>query len=280
MADLSYSSEAENVLSKFYRVDTVVYVEGVDDVLFWEYLFALFSEHSFKIKEVGGKLEVQKYVEKIRSGEINAIVARDADFSYTEKFPDNPNILRSYGYSIENSMICMKSLKKVIRSMGKMPVRAINETGITDWFDKLFESTKDLVLFDIANDLLKAGKVVSGDNCSRFMKSRKSPDICDNKIAAHLSKLDFELSKSMEEQITNALDISNRNISDCIRGHFLFSASLKYVASAISKLRKGISISNDSYFGAIHIAFENIFNDDHNHYEYYRDIVKKVEIMA
>ncbi|HCX7732599.1 TPA: hypothetical protein OZ640_004640, partial [Escherichia coli] len=37
--NFSWSNEAENVISLFYDADIMVYVEGEDDIAFWEIIF-------------------------------------------------------------------------------------------------------------------------------------------------------------------------------------------------------------------------------------------------
>lgn len=280
MAELSYSSGAENVLNKFYGVDTIVYVEGSDDIPFWEFIFTQFTDYSFAINDVGGVPEIKKYITKIETGEIKAIVACDADFSYTGSFSEHQNVLRSYGYSIENSMICQKTLRKVIRSIGRVPMKDIDDDNISNWLEMLADSTKNLVIQDIANHMMSEGKSVTGDNCSRFMKSSKSAEVCPRKIEQHLAVIDLKTSEELENKITRSVIESNRTTADFLRGHFLFSASLKYVISEIKKFGKNVAISNDSFFGALFIAFEAVFNSTHNHYNYYQNIVGKIEVST
>jgi hypothetical protein len=280
MPKLSYSNDAENILNKFYGVDTIVYVEGADDIPFWEFIFNKFADYSVEINDVGGLHEVEKYITKIEAGEITAVVACDADFSYTGRFSRNPNVLRSYGYSIENSMICHKTLKKVIRSIGRIPMRNIDDNNISHWFETLANSTKNLVIQDIANHIMDEGKSVAGDNCTRFMKSSKSPEICSRKIEQHLAVIDLNMSKKLENKIINTIEKSERTEADFLRGHFLFSASLKYVISEIKKFGKNVAISNDSFFGALFVAFEAVFNNTHSHYNYYQNVIGKTEVSS
>lgn len=280
MAELSYSNDAENVLNKFYGVDTIVYVEGIDDVLFWEFIFNQFADYSVEINDVGGVFEVEKYIVKIEAGEIKGVVACDADFSYTGRFSKHQNVLRSYGYSIENSIICQNTLKKVIRSIGRVPMRNIDDDNISHWFQALADSTKDLVIQDIANHIMDEGKSVAGDNCNRFMRSSKSAEICPRKIEQHLADIDLKMSKRLENEIIRSIAESDRTEADFLRGHFLFSASLRYVISEIRKFGKKVAISNDSFFGALFIAFEAVFNSKHSQYNYYQNIVSQVEVSA
>ncbi|MEE9437549.1 MAG: DUF4435 domain-containing protein [Saprospiraceae bacterium] len=276
MADLTYSNEAENILNIFHNVDLIVYVEGRDDVPFWEFIFDKFSEHSVEINDVGGYPEVLKYMDKIISGEITAIVACDGDYSYAEEFPDHNNILRSYGHSIENSMICEQSIKKVIRSLGRVSHKSINEKLIDDWMYQLFETTRQLVVYDFANHILQSGKSVIGNNCARFMTSQKSSKFCPNKISNFIMELDIELDSDLEKNIIENISNAGRDIPDFIRGHFIFSATLRYVISYLSKIEKSIQISSDAFFGSLMMAFESAFTSKHKHYEYYNNSVCRI----
>ncbi len=65
MAKLEYSVGAKNVLTRFYRVDKMLYVEGDDDVPFWEFMFEKFADFNVEVQEVGGKEELRKYVKLI-----------------------------------------------------------------------------------------------------------------------------------------------------------------------------------------------------------------------
>lgn len=53
MPSLDYSLEALNLLNAFHQVDKVVYVEGQDDVPFWEFLFKKFTNLNIYIEDVG-----------------------------------------------------------------------------------------------------------------------------------------------------------------------------------------------------------------------------------
>lgn len=278
MTNLSYSNDAENVLNRFYGVDLIVYVEGSDDIPFWEFLFELFVDYSVEINDVGGLPEIEKYISKVEAGEINAVVACDADFSYSGNFSEHSNVLRSYGYSIENSLICDNTIKKVIRSIGRIPRKKLEGIKVSDWLNRVESCTKKLVIHDIANHKLNTGQSVAGNNCSKFMKSKKSSEICVNKIETHLARINLNIPNDLKLKIENSIVESDRTEIDFLRGHFLFSASLKFIISKIKEFGKKVSISNDSLFSALIIAFEAVFNSSHKQYNYYKNIICKVKL--
>lgn len=280
MAELSYSSSAENVLNKFYGVDTIVYVEGIDDVPFWEFLFNKFTDYSVEISDVGGVPEVEKYIAKIEAGEITAIVACDADFSYIDRFSEHSNVIRSYGYSIENSLICDKTLKKVIKTIARVPMKSVVEGSIFQWLNMLESTTEKLVIQDIANHIMGEGKSVAGDNCAKFMKTKKSAEVCPRKIDQHLITIDLNVNKRLEEKIKSSIVESDRIEADFLRGHFLFSAALRYVTSEIKKLGRNVNVSNESFFACLLMAFESVFDENHNHYNYYKNVIGNTDVMS
>ena len=70
MSDIQYSTDALNVLSDFYGVDTLVYVEGDDDVIFWQAIFEKFASRSVRFESVGGDAALAK---RIASRPLNAL---------------------------------------------------------------------------------------------------------------------------------------------------------------------------------------------------------------
>jgi hypothetical protein len=278
MARLRYSIGAESVINRFHGVDSMVYVEGDDDIVFWETIFGKFADYSVKICDVGGLPEVKKYIEKIEAKEINAIVACDADFSYSGSFSEHPNVLRSYGYSIENTIISENTIKQVIRSIGRVRITDIDQIDISSWLRELADFTKDLVVLDISNHIQKSGKSIGTDNCSRFMVSSRSSRICPIKVEQHLIDVDLDINEEIEQRISDLLNDANRTEYDLLRGHFLFSASLKFIIHSIRKLGKKVTISNHSLFGALFLAFETEFDKDHSHYRYYQEVVGTIDL--
>lgn len=44
MGELSYSNEANNLLNRFYGVEKILYVEGDDDIPFWEIILKSYPQ--------------------------------------------------------------------------------------------------------------------------------------------------------------------------------------------------------------------------------------------
>ncbi len=237
-------------------------------------------EYRVEVQDVGGSKELAKYIGKLESGELQGIIACDSDFEALKSSVSNPNIIRTYGYAIENSIICPSTILKVIRSIGKIPAKNSPVQELDLWLNRFIQIMKKLVIYDIHNELNCIGISVVGDNCSRFFKSQKSHDLCEVKINDFIENIGFSVCQSEMDYISNLIGGMSRDFSDFIRGHFLFSAVSKFISTRIKQINSKASISNDALFGSLLIAFENNFNTDHKHYNYYANALKNVSIAA
>ncbi|MGB3312594.1 MAG: DUF4435 domain-containing protein [Nodosilinea sp.] len=276
MVDFSYSTEAKNVLNQFYGVEKILYVEGDDDVPFWECIFDKLSPFSVKVQDVGGKPEAKKYAAEIISGSADYLVAMDADYDKLFSQENHPNIIYTYGHSIENSMVTEATLTKLLQHTSKLPRRLIPEFLPEKWLSEISEVVKPLVLYDIASREDEIGCSVMPDNCDMFFKTRKSCDLCRDKIFCYIDDLLIEFDSERLLKISLILSEIGLSILDMINGHFLKSATLRFLKSTVESLKSSISISNDMLFASLMIAFESLFDDTHPHYIYYKNKITSI----
>lgn len=280
MNDWNYSNDALNVLSAFYEANKMLYVEGDDDVVFWELILEKFEVNGLKVQSVDGVNELKKYIEKINNNEIDDIAARDLDFSVLdENWEDVPNVIVTYAHSIENTLLCSKTVHKVIRSYGRFKSSDVNEVDCATWLSVFYETFENLVLYDAANELKNEGISILGNNCSKFMINEKSHNIGKTKIDSFIAqnKLD-EMFLDFIDELKLLIIHAGREASDFMRGHFLFSGILKFINYKIKSLSSSKSISNDALFSNAILAFENVFNSSHPHYQHYENQMKKIII--
>ncbi|WP_350634493.1 DUF4435 domain-containing protein [Pseudoalteromonas sp. GW168-MNA-CIBAN-0100] len=280
MDDFYHSEDANNIVHLFYNADVMVYVEGEDDVPFWEVVFNSLAEYKVEVQEVGGSKELAKYIEELELGKLQGIIACDSDFEILKGSLPNPNIIRTYGYAIENSLICPSTILKVIRSVGKISAKNIPSQELGVWLSYFTRIMKNLVIYDVHNELNGLGISVVGDNCSKFFKSQKSHDVCETKVNEFIANIGFSVSQNEIDTIINLIGEIPRDFSDFIRGHFLFSAVSKFISASIKQINSKVSISNDALFGSLLLAFENNFDEEHKHYNYYSDAIKHLSIAA
>jgi len=268
-----YSIEALNVINRFHKVEKIVYVEGEDDVLFWEIIFEKFATFSTKIEDAGGKEELKKLSEKVISGEANFLVAMDSDYDKITDNTNHKNLIFTFGYSIENTIINSASLHKILRNLSKLPKRELPTSVCEEWLNSLESSVKKMIVFDLLNHKNKHGIKVIPDNCDRLMTSKSSCYLCNNKIEDYLEKTGI----LVEDESYNLIesDISSLKIRyiDIIRGHFLFSSALRFVKVKVANFKSNVSISREMFFGALVSAFETVFDPTHPHFSYYREVI-------
>jgi hypothetical protein len=57
-----------------------------------------------------------------------------------------------------------------------------------------------------------------------------------------------------------------------LRGHFLMSATLRWIKTETEKRKKAsISISEEMLYSSFLLAFESLFDSTHPHYSYYKN---------
>lgn len=218
--DLVYSAEDQNVLHEFYDCQCIIYVEGKDDALFWKMVCEFAEINDVHIEDVGGNEELEKKLMDIKTKNVFAVVAYDADFSAYEKSIDShPFIVRTYGYSIENTMYCASSLNSFVRKLS----RSLDdyEGNAKDWSANFVESCKPLLLYGIANARFARGVPVFGNNCTKFLKSGQSVEVCKQKVDAFIASFSAAFSATEIAECEELLKQETRPLETVIKGHFI-----------------------------------------------------------
>lgn len=280
MSDFEYSNEALNSISYFYKVEKILYVEGDDDELFWEEVLSFYNVESTKTISLGSSSEVDKYINNlINNDELNFFVARDLDYLlFNSNYIEHDKVLYTSGYSIENTLIKKDSVINAISSYGRIKKSDIDVNNFEKWISEILIVLKELVFFDIINDITCKENVqhngiqILGDNCTRFMASDTSEMFCTTKINEFIQSKELEKIYSHKKDYVNQkiIDI-NKSLLEIIRGHFLFSATLKYVSFSISKYNESKKkISNDALFSLLISNLKTILYSNSIEYEHYR----------
>jgi len=272
MAELDYSIEARNILNKFYGVENIVYVEGQDDIAFWEHLFDKLSGIKIKAEEAGGKDKLQARIEEIREGSANYFVAMDSDFDWLHDVESHTQIFSTFGYSMENTIISDSSLQRLISRVAKVSKHQVEKDKCQEWLSNLETEVHTLVLADAINRQQSLGLTVISDNCDRFLASKNSCKLSSKKITSHLGALSINIDDEFKDAFEGKMDARGLSVVDVLRGHFLISAAFRFVKDYLAELRTVISISREMLFGSLMLAFEASFDENHKHYEYYRSI--------
>ena len=249
MSSLEYSAGALSALSLFHRKKHVIYVEGVEDVRFWEILLKQLGLTDFLVKPAGGVGEIKKYTEDILVNDAKIVVARDRDFDDFERtVHKNPRIIYTYGHSIENTLLSKKILNQITMNY-LMTSRLSFEQEIVQWYDKTVNDTKQLLALEIANALYKKRISVMGKSCVRFLPNNKAHYLCPTKVQETLTNLKHRF---LEKEIIDAHSILakiKKHIIWHIRGHFLTGIALNFIKHIV-KREKGstFTLEHDSFY--------------------------------
>jgi len=268
MPSIEYSIDALNVKGAFYGAQAMVYVEGDDDVLFWQKILIKTSTVHLEIESVGGCGEIDKYIAQLESGQLQAIVARDSDLiPLTANKSLNPKVLYTFGYSIENTLYSVDTLQQLATAWCKS-----NKVTIADcqvWLDELAKTFAPLLHLDIANAISNGGTQTIGDNCTRFMKSQSSEVPCLTKVSAYTSIMQPLFSSQLLSSAVIAIGTDPNRIVLFLRGHFLASAVIKFLSNKAKAFGRKVTISADSLYAAALVHFGGAFGPTHPHYVYY-----------
>ncbi|MBJ9722893.1 DUF4435 domain-containing protein [Acinetobacter calcoaceticus] len=277
MSSLDYSLDALNLLNAFHQVDKVIYVEGQDDVPFWEFLFKKFTNLNIYIEDVGGKENLQPYIKKIEHETVDFIVAKDLDYdSFLDKGLNGKSVLTTAGYSIENTLIDKNTLFYVVKKLSLLPDSKIERNEFDDWLLNINSVIKKLILFGIHNELTESGVSVVPTNADRFMVSKNSAFLCSEKIDNYLEKIHLIINEDELTELLEKVNALNKDYLDLLNGHFYFSAAHRLVTLKSAKLKSStkagkIQCSSETFLALLMSAFENCFNSEHIHYAHYHE---------
>lgn len=277
MDNLFYSDEAQDILNLFYQSDVMVYVEGPDDVCFWEIIFKKTSTLNVEVQDVGGCHALEEYIDKIRNNKIRAIVACDSDFrGFSGETLNHNNIIYTNGYSIENTFINKASIIRTIKTLGKYSTRDLQRVEYSAWLDDFSQKICTLVKLDILNHINKSGCSVLDVKADRFMKAKPSFRFCEDKITSYFDGLPSSLKEANLEEIDMKLTLSN--IMNWLRGHFLFSAIARFISGQLARDGRKTNISTDALYSNLLTSFELLFNQEDSAFNHYYDKINLISI--
>lgn len=239
---LHHSNEAISVTSQFYGKKFMLYVEGDDDIAFWDERFQkVVSSNIYEIEQVHGKENLPQYIDGIKNGTIdNAIVACDSDYiNYVDSKDEHClRVIYTYGHSIENSMFCPYNVATYAKRLSRTHDDFLQI--ITEWYNQFCASSLKLLPYEIINylkDLAGSKDQMTSffsDNCCRFLKDGESSLLDDSKIDSFIDKHQNEYDKNEVENIIEKIQNDSRQNQYKIKGHFITNG----VMNEIRKITK------------------------------------------
>jgi Protein of unknown function (DUF4435) len=242
MDNFEYSTDALEVKGAFYNKEITIYVEGIDDPIFWTEILKLVNKEAY-IEDVGGCNELEKYIKKITEEDAEFYIATDRDHSdfLNENHLLSERILFTYGHSIENTMYKCNSINEIIVKYSRK-VNLNLKFEIQNILTNFENKVDDLLVYDIANRRYGRGIKVFGNTCARFLKNKNSTELCETKINQFILTIKDNFT---EEEIQNTNQLIN-NISKSkwylVKGHFI-SLLIINIIKKYTKMHRGIDIS-------------------------------------
>lgn len=259
MHDITYSSEALDTLPKFHRKKLVIYVEGDDDVPFWNAVFQAFEVQNFIIKPAGGTNEIEKYTESILRDDSEIYIARDSDFKELLQAQDiHPRIIWTYGHSIENTLYHPIHLAEIISIYARTQEYAPSQAE--NWLNNFSNEFRALLICEISNEIYKRGVEILGDKCCRFLMSNKSCIPSRESIIEHFNKIRPGFTNDEYSTAENILNLATdrKPIFFLMRGHFLTHAVTNFIKNEVKKIhKKEPAISQDNLFATLVTAMKS-----------------------
>jgi hypothetical protein len=244
---LQYSEDALSVKALFYNKKWMVYVEGPDDVPFWDYYFLKISK-DFQVQEVNGYNNLIPYMDSILNNTNDKIVACDKDHSCyldNNKYVHNC-IITTYGYSIENTMYCNCNINSAIKKLARTTTDFNSE--IDNWYKDFCSKSLQILPYDIINYITKGSDSCYGDNCCRFLISNNSENLDATKITTHITTISSNVNQCDIDNVNSKITNDNREDRFKIKGHFLSNGVSNFIKNTVQKVNRTVVLSNDAIF--------------------------------
>ncbi|MDT8389821.1 MAG: DUF4435 domain-containing protein [Lentisphaeria bacterium] len=190
------------------------------------------------------------------------VVACDSDHSpFASGSPRHPQIVRTYGYSIENTMYCPTNLnsacRKTARSDGDFQVE------IMTWYDEFSHACKELLVYDIANHIYSVGHAIFGDNCCQFLQGKNSRFLDASRVARFVESVAPAFAAIDIDSVRLALNKDERPLRLLIKGHFLTNAVMHMISDFAEAYRsKRVKVSHEFLYGMIADGCGNCSNEN------------------
>lgn len=174
-------------LSGFY----VVIVEGSTDCSFWNNFFPNeINGYKIKLKPVGGRSEVQPYIDELLCGEAKFIVAIDSDYTMLlNSISENSRIVETRLHSIENLLLCPAVITSIVRNLSHDTEYEIDR--VNNWLEHFDLLTYPLMIADIVIEKNKLEKNVSVKVVFHFWLKKKIQHSTIKKLQILLKSLTY-----------------------------------------------------------------------------------------
>ena len=245
---LVYSPSGLRVKASFYNKKVMVYVEGEDDILFWQQFF---DPQVYEVQDVGGCGNFKYYYQLIHNGEKSFIVAGDSDYNSFVCSELSPLIVMTYSHSVENMMYCPNNLNIMIQrhcrnsKLDSLPY-------IYFYYADFVHKCHKLLVLEVANIIFDKGIKILDNSCFKFLDQKNLPFVSQKAVDTFYNSIvqNFALDEIAEAE--RRISIDQREERLMIKGHFLTEAIRLLVDGHIKKMStKNPHISGDNLYASL-----------------------------
>lgn len=251
MTDINYdfnrSVDSKLATAHFFEKEYTGFVEGRDDILYWNKKLEEYNIENIYLEELKGKENINKELEELLENKELKFIFLDRDYNeILKKMLEKDQVIYTYGYSIENTFCCIESLVEIIldcetiQKKEKEKIEKIKE-DIDKFLGKVKKQVIELLIFDILNEK-KAGQ--EGYKATGFIPTRSYDEFFKKNFEWKSEEIKDELFSFAQynfkqEEIEELKDFFiSRDWKKYIRGHFLSSIFLlifkKFVSGSIT----------------------------------------------
>ncbi|MBR3758638.1 MAG: DUF4435 domain-containing protein [Bacteroidaceae bacterium] len=253
---LLHSNEALNITHQFYDKKFMLYVEGEDDIVFWDENFRKYLPSDFyEIEPVNGKENLDRYIKGVIDGTLsNIVVACDSDYnSFRENYVEHKFVVRTYGHSIENTMFCPLSVAAYIRRASKTSNNYLPE--VLEWLETFCSKAKKLIPYEIENEInpTHSEKLPKVFNMGfhYFQDNQNKSCLDERKINNYIQTIANQFDPFRLSEIEHRIDKQEKEIRFLIQGHFVASAIMEYIRKRVKQIKGSTNIPNDTIYESI-----------------------------
>lgn len=271
---LAYSESALRVKAAFYNKKAMVYVEGTDDIIFWEQFF---DKDVYKVEDVGGCGNFKSYIQRLNNGEKSFIIAGDLDYSpYTSSSCNSSLYVTTYSHSIENVMYCPHNINHAVQRLARdSRIDSIKE--IENFYDRFVSNVDKLLILDVANNIFGKGVRIFGDSCFRFLDQKNLPEIDSNKVTNFYNEIVNCFEEKEIKYVKAFLQSEQRSKRLLIKGHFLTEAIRLWINKRVPAVSpKNPQLNSDALYEAL-VTCHDICTPICQERKYIIDQIKKAE---
>lgn len=270
--NLIYTTSALSVKAAFYNKKAMVYIEGEDDIFFWEQFF---DPKKYQVQDVGGCKNLKRYYDLINEGIKTFIIAEDSDYKGFIYCGTSPLIIRTYSHSVENMMYCPKNLNHMIQRHCRSKVSCLK--FINDYYEDLMEKCHKLLVLDVANYIYGKGVKVLGDSCFRFLDQTRLPFVNQEAVDNYYDSIVGRFTTKEIEEAERRIAADEREERLMIKGHFLTEAIRLLVDRCIKqKSNKNPRIDSNNLYVSL-VECIKVCDPECMERKYIHDQIKKAE---